>query len=292
MFNKIILNLLFSVLVFTTSLSALPFNAGSTASYNLSQKALLNISFQSSSYKANSDCTIGFDVKILKDNNGSYPLEVEFILRHAYVDESQVDGLSVRKIYFDSKQLPEVENINLANFYNKLLNHPLTFKIDGEFQVTEISGYLEELSEDFSSPSQIGLLGTTPSSFEFLFTQLFHLADQTLVEGKSYPVSSYQLLNWEDEPLNEKEYEIQQTSIYQINSIRNGSIEGVWKAESNLIGRKDDCNGNVSLESNVSWDMNNPLKQTRHLDATIEESSSVFVPVKILLKVEQDWQAL
>lgn len=250
-----------------------------------------------------SETTVALDIKIVSSNPQtlSYPFDVEVTLKKFLVSEIQQDDQSSTVISYDSDSLRTLENYVLAEHLDKLISHPLRFRIEGDFQIKEMTGYLDQIDEDFNSPfdedfnspSILGLFGTTQWSFELILTQLFHLSGQNLLSKKSYPTSCYQFLNWEDEALDEQEINIDQSSDYIISNMDSKNIEATWQGNAKVTNTEveDGYDGHVSVEGNVIWDCTNPLIQKRDLKAEIKETQTGFYSSHVKLSVQQTWEA-
>lgn len=278
----------------------LSFKTGDQASYTITQKLDVEQELFDVIWHAQSETTIAIDMKILSSNpeTFSYPFDVEVTLKKLAFYEREQDEDGSRTIKYDSKGVRTPENTVIAEYLDKLIDHPLSFRVEGDFQVKETSGYLanicevDDFAEDDFIPSDLHLLGTTPWSFELLLTQLFHLSGENLLLTNAYPVSCYQFLNWEDDKLDEQFLEIEQSSAYTVTNKDTKKIAATWKGTANVTGgiedsKDEDLAGNVSLVGNVTWDITNPMVQQRDLEAQMDESCMSHVK----MSVQQTWQS-
>lgn len=268
------------------------FKAGDKASYTISQKLTSEFEIFDETTYSQSEATIDLDIEILSLNQKTfrYPFEVEVTLKKIIISEIQQDGISSTIIRYDSDCLRNLENNILAEHLDRLINYPLNFRVEKDFQIKETTGHLAQIYENFDSPSSMGLLGATPWTFELLLTQLFHLSGENLVLTNSYPASCYQFLNWEDEALDEQEIGLLQSSAYIVNAIDSKKIEASWKGNAKVASIEDDMNGEVSVIANVTWDIANPMIQKRDLEVKIEQTYNGFFPAHINFSAQQTWQ--
>lgn len=269
------------------------FRTGDKASYTISQTLVSEHKFFDETTCSQSESTIDLDIEILSCSNetSDYHFDVEITLRKIIISEFQQDGKSSTIIRYNSGYSKgELENSVLATHLDKLINHPLVFRVEKDFQVKETTGHLTQMNENFDSPSSMGLFGTTPWTFELLFTQLFHLSGENLLPRNSYPASCYQFLNWEDEALDEHEISLHQNSAYIVNAIDSKKIEASWKGHAKVASVADDLAGEVFVIGNVTWDIANPMIQTRDLEVKMEETHNGFFPVYIKMSAKQTWQ--
>ncbi len=219
---------------------------------------------------------------------------MEVTLKKIDFFEVRQDGMSSTVIKYATNSPKTLENHILADHLDKLINHPLIFRVEGAFQVKETTGYLAQINENFYSPSNQGLFGATPWTFELLLTQLFHLSGEKLQLTNSYPVSCYQFLDWEedaDDRLNEQEISLHQTSHYKINQMNSKKIDASWQGNAKVIRLKDGLDGNISLAGNVAWDIANPMIQKRDLTINIEVIDTGSLPLHLKGSIQQTWEA-
>lgn len=269
------------------------YKAGDKASYTISQKLISEHEIFDEKTFSESEATINLDVEILSLNHetSNYPFNVKVVLRKIFISEIQQDGKSKTIISYDSDSENKKNKI-LATYFDKLINHPLVFRVDNDFQIKEITGYLTQIYENFDSPSPMGLFGATPWTFELLLTQLFHLSGENLLTTNSYPASCYQFLNWEDEALDEQEISLNQTSTYIVNAIDWKKIKASWKGNAIVASIEDHMNGEVSVIGHVAWDIANPINQKRDLEVKIEQTYNGFFPSHIKMSIQQAWQSI
>lgn len=269
------------------------FKAGDKASLRICQKLDSEYeNFDEITY-SQSEAIIDLDIEILSSNQETshYPFDVEVTLRKILISEVQQDGKSTTIISYDSDSANK-ENKILSTHLDKLINHPLLFRVEKDFQIKETTGHLTQIYENFDSPSPMGLFGATSWTFELLLTQLFHLSGENLLSTNLYPVSCYQFLNWEDEALDEQEISLNQSSAYIVNAIDSKKIEASWEGNAKVASVEDDMNGEVSVIGNVTWDIANPLIQKRDLEVKIEETHNGWFPAHIKMSAQQIWQSI
>lgn len=279
----------------------LSFKVGNKVSYTISQK--LNAEYEMDDEKcyAESEAKIDVDIEILASNEQtfSYPFDVQVVLKKVVFSEIVRDGQTSEMMKYDSNSL-KTENYafgsaeyytkEIAEHFDKLINHPLIFRVEKDFQIKETTNYLTQIDKDYSSPSHTGLFGATPWTFEFLLTQLFHLSGENLQLANLYPTSCYQILNWEDGALDEQEISIDQFCVYTIiDEVDSKTIEASWQGKAKVKDIEDDLDGNIALIGNVTWDITNPMIQKRDLKVKIEEIHAE-VPSQIKISVHQIWE--
>ncbi|MBA3957861.1 MAG: hypothetical protein H0X51_05665 [Parachlamydiaceae bacterium] len=284
-------------LTFSTAAYATPlqFQPGASATYEVSQTIDLDRNLLGYPISIQSDSTIVFDLKILSADpkTNSFPYMVEVILRSAKISEKQ-KSIATTKFNFDSTKPSAalVDDDDPAVIYTDLIDRSLRFTIWNEFQIEETSGYLAISNQVHSSPTPTGLFGTTLWGYEFLLTQIFHLADQNLEAGQKYPVSCYQLLNWEDVPLEKIAISMSQSSNYHIESIDSDKIVGAWEGSATVVRTCGDYNGCVSITGNTIWNPENSLSQEHHLSAAIQETHDGIVTITNKMRLQQHFKTL
>lgn len=300
--NALSLFFIFSIF-FLSTLQAefLSFKAGDQVSYIITQKSTGTFKFfddqesrEPERINVHSDATIHLDVKILStDENGSkYPFDVEITPKKIVITELQLDGLSTRIICYDSENKELMPFERLENYFNKIINQPLIFRIEESFQVKEIKSQLTEANKDFDSTSFIGLFGATPWTYEFFLTQLFHLSGENLKVKNQYPVSFHELINWEDEFI-EKEKIITDGSFnYKVASINSNEIEASLKGSSEATSDEYKIDSEIFLDGNVIWSTESPLIQKRHLSIKIKFNQKEFFQTDVDLDIEQTWEPI
>lgn len=268
------------------------FKAGDKASLRICQKLASECEFFDETTYSQSDATIDLSIEILSSNQETshHPFDVEVTLKKIFISEIQQDGKSTTMISYDSDRGANKENKILATHLGKLINHPLVFRVEKDFQIKETTSYLTQIYENFDSPSSMGLFGVTPWTFELLLTQLFHLSGENLLSTNLYPVSCYQFLNWEDEALDEQEINLNQSSTYVVNAIDSKKIEASWEGNAKVACGENDMHGEVSVTGNVTWDIANPLIQKRDLEVKMEETYGGWLPAHIKISAQQIWQ--
>lgn len=278
---------------FSANLQAeiLLFKTGDKASYSIFQRLDSEYEIFNTTTYSQSEATIDLDIEILSSNEEThYPFDVKVTLRKILTTEFQQDDENSTIIGYESDCPIELKNIGLATHLDKLIDYPLVFRVEKDFKVKEITGHLTEIYQNFDSPSQIGLFGTTPWTFELLLTQLFHLSGENLLSANSYPASCYQFIHWEDDALDEQEISLDQTGSYIVTAVDSKKIEASWEGNAIVASVKDDMNGEVSVIGNVTWDIANPMIQKRHLEVKIEETHNGFFSPRVKMSAQQIWQ--
>jgi hypothetical protein len=64
----------------------------------------------------------------------------------------------------------------LAEQLDQLINYPLNFRVEKEFQIKEITGHLAQIYEN----TDFALFGATPWTFELLLTQIEQFAEMEI----------------------------------------------------------------------------------------------------------------
>lgn len=276
------------------------FKVGDAALYTINQKTYTSIESLNKSKYYTQDLSLTFEVKVLSSNPEtlSYPFEVEVILKDIINQQQLVktkgfyNGNSTFT-YNSTDTLEQTHSNDLTKQLAQLIDSPLHFNIKGEFQIEETTGRLKKIRKAYKKLYK-QCMGVTPWTFELLLTQLFHLSGTNLQPSKHYPVSCYEMLNWEDAPLDPQKIEVNQNSSYFILSLNSKHAKAVWQAEASVIDREFDWDenseGKVSLEGNVCWDTNNPLIQQRTLKALIRDTHSAL-DIKAEVMAEQTWQS-
>lgn len=273
-----------------SSAEQLSFKPGDSATFKVSEKIV-----QTTSEPQSHENTIIFDLTILSVNPEtlSYPFEVEVVLKAIKVNYKD----SEENIIYDSDQIAssnEGDYIDYLDSIQQLLNVPLRFRVNGAFDVKEVTGVLEKAgkSNDYFLDDH-GILGTTPWSYRFLLTQLFHLSGENLKEKMSYHASCYRLLDWEDAPLDAEKINLIEESNYEIKNIGPEEIEAYWKGEAAVTGDAI-TESIVKVDSDVQWNCENPLIQKRHLRASIDVTYLLFgfLSIHPIVNVEQTWETL
>lgn len=296
--KKVLVVLLAIVFCMNIHADILPFKAGQKAAYTLTQKLDSDIAIFSESDHVESNATIDLDVEILSANEetASYPFDVKITLKKIIYTEIQQDSNSTHVISYDSdiKGRKVANTPLLTEHFQKIIDHPLYFRVEKDFQVKEIGNYLTTLNEDFESPSLTGLFGATHWTYELFLTQLFHLSGENLTEQKSYPASCYQLLNWEDEAMDEDQVRIYQESNYIIDSINSKGIYAFWQGNAKAIDLHlfSQRSGDVTVTANVTIDAAKPLVQQRTLKVEMEDTASGLTRVTGKISAEQTWQSV
>jgi len=165
----------------------LSFKPGHKASYTISQTLFAELSHLGETVYCQSEATMDLDIEILSTNEetGSYPFEVKLSIQKLLISELQQNGLSSTTIRYNSHRDTPPENHLLATHLDTLINAPLHFKVEKDFEVKETTGLLAKMNAQYDSPSELGLFGTTPWTFELLLTQLFHLSGQDLLPAQT-----------------------------------------------------------------------------------------------------------
>lgn len=288
-----ILFLLLSYANLPLSSHELRFNAGDHATYVVLQEVEAYAFLQGEKVKTLQKATIELNIKIIEvdENSLNFPFDVEVVLTNVSLTEKAREGLENRSFFYDTKNPADDEDSQkLGKALAKIIDVPLLFHVSAPFQVEEMSGKLADFYENYDLPSGLGYFGFTPWTYEFILTQLFHLSDQDLNADTSYPVSCYQLINWEDDGFNEDEINVDQTSVYKVDSIDDSKIAATWKGKAKITDKNGEfkLNDDVSIVSHIEWNMQNPLFQSRTLEADIRENvDSKEIGNK--LHVQQTW---
>lgn len=268
------------------------FKAGDKAFYTITQKINAEGIIFGDPIIHESEATIDFNVEILSSNPETlgYPFDVEINLRRMRVVQSESDGSSTDKIKYDSKSSKNSANPVLVKHLKKLIDHPLRFRVEDEFQVKETTGYLEEIYFDCDE----NLFGATPWTYELMLTQLFHLTGEDLQKENSYSVSCYQLLNFEDDPMDEEEQKIDQDSNYTVTAVNSKEIKASWLGEAKVTAapdNEDGMDGTVSVNGHVTWNMKNPILQKRDLKVNLDATHPSSLDFKLKATIHQRWES-
>lgn len=268
------------------------FKAGDKASYTITQEVKSELEMFSREFGLSTG-SIDIDVEILSVNEEtlSYPYDVQVTLKHVYGLDVAKDGYSVTTTQYDSGSLKTEENHLLAEYFEKLIDHPLIFTVEQDFQVKETSNYLTELHEDFESPCFMEMLGASPWTYQFFLTQLFHLSGQDLQIATVHPKSCHQLLSWEDDELSDDIKILNQECDYIINSNDAEKIVASWQGNAKAESFEDSMKGEVTLDGNVTWDAANPMIQQRDVKIHLEAYMNGFFSTHAKLSIHQNWQS-
>lgn len=252
----------------------LPFKAGDAAVYTISQQCDMSAVYLGW-YKdtIHSDCSMDVEVTLL---SAGYPYEVEVTLKKVVIFEEVKRGVT-KKTSYDSSA-PQTDD-KLSNYFKTLIDRPMRFIVEGDFMVQETTGYL---SDDFFH------FGGTAWTYQLFLTQLFQLSGEDLILEQSYPVSCYQLLNWEDEQAVKESDLLMHKGEYVIGGIDSENIESRW--EGHVISDDGSLKTELVVFGNVSWDKANPLVQQRELDFRMKQGHKK-VTAGTKFKLKQTWSS-
>ncbi len=292
--TKFILNIFLTVCIGVCQFAfaePLTFKAGDKASYTITQETKSELEWFSKEF-GSATGSIDIDVEILSVNEEtlSYPYEVQVILKRVSGLDVAKDGYSVTTTAYDSGSLKNEDNQLLAEYFEKLIDHPLTFKVEKDFQVKETSDYLTPLHEDFESPCSIEMLGASPWTYQVFLTQLFHLSGEDLQIATVHKKSCHQFISWEDEPSEDLKI-LNQESDYTINSNDSVKIDASWQGNAKVESFEDSMNGEVTLTGSVNWDNANPMIQQRDVKIDLEAYMNGFFSINAKLSIHQTWQS-
>jgi len=270
----------------------LSFKTGDKASYTIFQEVNSEMEMFSKEF-GHSTCSIDIDVEILSVNEEtlSYPYDVQVTLKRVFAIDKEKVGFGVTITEYDSNSLKPDDNQLLVEYFEKLIDHPLTFRVEQDFQVKETSNYLTELFEDFESPGSMEMLGASPWTYQFFLTQLFHLSGEDLQIATVHPISCHQLLSWEDDELSDDLKILNQECDYIIHSNDSEKINASWQGNAKVESFEDSMNGEVMLTGNVTWDAANPMVQQRDLKIHLEAYYYYFFSIHAKLSIHQVWQS-
>lgn len=270
--------------------------------------------------------TISFDVKILSVNPEtlSYPIEVELTLNSLSSKIfTQLGDNEANSLTINVPGISTLENYTVGRIINKLINTPLQFTVQGDFSITENTGILEKVQEQLMIAT-LGYFDFPILKFDLLLTQLFHLSGQDLQEGQSYPVSSNEVFLGATANQFFSFNNNKGTSAYQLSNSGVGELSADWKA--NIVTRftlksypayvKYDSDSEwrlltwssdsfdsssdtddfdmvafININGNVTWDANNPLKQSRQFSASFKGTQNQFSSV-VNFTLEQNWEVV
>lgn len=271
------------------------FHPGDSASYSVSQIVNAEGQFMGFSHKQNSQGTLNFDIKILASNPEtlSYPFDVELIVRRIQVSQiEQQEGPKPKIRQYDSANPAHAQKMKHTEQLTALINTPLHFRVYNEFDVVETTGLLEKTYKQIDDLSATQVFGTTPSSFELLLTQLFHLSGEEMEESATYPVSCYQFINWEEDKLDEGEIKVCQTSAYAVTSTDSETVQARWEGVASvkeqdwiLFGLRK---GTIIVDGDAKWNTANPLVQQRTLNVEIKAR---YPLIHQKISIQQVWES-
>jgi len=294
-------NILITSLLFlgaSTSLQAefLQFVPGNSASYELHQTVSHKVDLMGVITNVDIDATIALDVKILEASETlSYPFTVEVTLRNLQFATVESSGRNYKANNFASEEedstLPA-----LSEFLPNIIDVPMTFIVNGPFDVVETSGVIDQLDPLYTQEIlSVKIFGLTPWTYNLFLTQLFHLAGEDLELSNSYEVEGHQLFNWEDGVVNEDEVDIVQFFTYDILKMDNENIDATWKGSAILFNKSVFAGlpGQLGVEAQVSWNKNNPLIQQRKMKLDLNEKITFLglFEMAVQMNIEQTWQA-
>jgi hypothetical protein len=286
---------LFTGIIFYSfsSLSAeiLTFHAGDTASYTFNQQAV----FKGNSLVEDDDIhyfenknSMDCDITLLSKSEtpSGFPYEVEIIIKKIAVSEIQFTSFGVRLWDYYSGKPQQTEN--LAVFYEQILERPLTFTVNGPFDIKERGNFLTDLEENFDSPIYSDVVSI--QLLNIVLTQIFHLAGEDLKVSNQFNVDCFPLLSLDDEDIRE-ETALKQLCTYTINSAQEKQVGAclVGSVKSNSNELNAISKEKIFFVGDVTWDILNPLRQTRNV--SFLRKSKTYEPenTHATILVEQQW---
>lgn len=199
--------------------------------------------------------------------------------------ERDEDDKSPTTVYYNSECLKKLNNTLLADHFEKLINHPLIFRVENEFQVEEISGYLERLDDDLDNPClSYCTIGVSSFTYELFLKQLFHLSGDNLQLNGIYPKSSFQFFDFPSKDL------ATETSAYTINAIDSETIGATWQGDAEIENSDPYSNLEIFLTGNVIWESSNPIIQKRNLNLQFQHTFGTK-PICYKYLLQQTWQS-
>lgn len=288
-FSKITSLYLFTFLLWignSAHAEMLIFKTGDKVSYTIIEKSNTEIEFFKATTSSQAEAEIDLDIEILSSSQGSYPFNVEVTLKKMIFSDIWQDEKNTTVMKYNSSTSEGLDD-ELTKHFGKLINLPLNFTVQKDFQIKETTGLLDQFY-DYDFPSTLlELSDTTLWNFEVLLTQLFHLSGEDLLLANSYPVSCYQLIT---DDLSELDI-LNQSSAYTINSIDSDKIKASWTGNTKV----KDTEGEIKLEhevsvmGNVTWNLTYPMIQERGLEieTKIDEET---IPLHYKSTLQQIWQ--
>lgn len=276
-FLSLIILCAFSNQANTLLAETLNFKSGQTAIYQICENIKLESSIFGFESEQQSTSKLILEIELIKDNDCSYPFLVQVIVKDI-TNDKEVD-------------------VESALCIQKLFGYPLQFLVKEPFMVEEQTGRLAEVYDQLGRNSEEAIFGTTPWCYELLLTQLFHLAGEELDgDHARIPVNGYQLLNWEDEKIEDADYDIIDTGCYDIQNVSESCLKGEWSGEAKVKGKDADhwihMEGHTCFSGSVVWDKHNPLIQERFFSASLQEKATGIVPMTARIEVTQYWQPI
>ncbi len=273
------------------SLSAEPmiFKVGDAAFYTVTQ----TIDYKCDRVNAQSKSTIEFTVKILSSDPKtlSFPFDVELTMTRIQMDETNKD---MESFQYDSNKPVDFKDSIWAEDVANLIDNPMYFKVNSPFDVQEITELLTKIDKH-EIPTTTEILGTTPFSFEFLLTQLFHLSGKNIEQSISYPVNCRQLISCcqlvgEVKEVDEQELVFDQQGAYVITDMGLDRIQAHWQGTSKVKESWPfglEAKYSASVRANVEWNSTNPAIQQRNMILIFQGKAPFCSPERI--SIRQVW---
>lgn len=265
---------LFFTLLFITQLAAAEsvcYQSHQPVNYTLEQGVDLIIKVnKEQTTKIHADGKLEFEIQLLNQEGNAlrYPIEVQLILKRVILSEEKSFHYGYESLNFDSNTKTPRDRLRyLLLAVRKLLNKPLVFSISEDQQVTEMTGLFQEFQEKLDSHDDI-LPILDFNTFELFVTYLFHPANQSVQEGKSFAFNVYPLLNLclepdeKIDPQNPKTV-INESGKYQIQSISGNHLSGHLKGQTRVQVSKPSYKGTASINGQFDCNTENVLIQQR-----------------------------
>lgn len=244
------------LLLTTSSVAAeqLQFQTGQSASYIVTQTIELE-ALQGCATTATVNDTIAFDVKIISIDplTQSYPIDVEVTLRRLSCESTLYRHNAFNKpriITYDSNSLPISGNAKLAKKIASIIDLPLKFTVNKDFDIKELTCVLSKFEKSLNVEVH-GFLATPVWNMNVLLTQLFHLAGENLEASQTYPVNSWKILLGDAGQNNISLSNNNESSGYTIDSIDSDRISATWKT--NLVTEYVELDSSSWTDDSSSW---------------------------------------
>lgn len=257
--NMLLYTFLFGALFCGTSSASakeLQFRNGDSAAYRILQSLNLTVDFFGFRKDEQHVFSLDFEIKIISLNakTHSYPFDVE---------------IRCKKMNLATKpEMDADESVANEKLFNFLIDHPLQFRVEDEFKVEETTGNFALACETYEDSSFQGHLQST---FELVLTQIFQLSGKDLHPDHKYTTSCYQLINWDDLPVDENEVTLDQSSFCKINSFGSHNIKATWLGNAKI--KEGSYSDSVTVRGKVLWNTARPLIQQRTLKAKLKGSN-------------------
>lgn len=253
----------------------LSFKEGEAASYTIYQQVKSECVMGGEFEAFDSECTIDLDLRILSTgDNGSYPFQVELILRRVLISET--DNNFFEKSVDDSQSLISSFDSFVSAETEYQIDTPIIFNVNADFKVFEVT------SESSSCRSD-------PLDYKIFLTQLFQLSGEDLQENQLYSRDCFRVIEFEDTSYDENEFQIEQDFVYKVTTIDADHITAVLTGNAEIMNEDSAPYGSIEINGTVQWEIRNPLLQRRVLNLVIEEGNpDLFISVKAL--INQTWE--